>query len=292
MKNIRPDHQDMHPHYIEKMRKLPFLTIDEEYVLAKKWQQDGDTKAISHLIESHLRLVTKIASGYRGYGLPLNDLISEGNVGMMQAMKHYDPDKGYRLSTYAMFWIKSAIQDYILRSWSLVRIGTTAAQKKLFFNLRRERNRLIANSEDQELSEDYMQEIAENLGVKTEEVEEMSARMASQDYSLNAPIQTTEGNAEWVEWLADERESHEITVIEEDEAKKRRKYLTIALDHLSPRERDVIIQRRLKDPPETLETVSASMGISRERVRQIEVQAFDKLQRIMKRLARKDPLLS
>lgn len=287
MKSIG-SHQDMHPHYIERMRKLPFLTIDEEYVLAKKWREEGDAKAVSHLIESHLRLVTKIASGYRGYGLPLNDLVSEGNVGMMQAMKHYDPDKGYRLSTYAMFWIKSAIQEYILRSWSLVRIGTTAAQKKLFFNLKREQSRLLSTREG-ELSSEHFELIAENLGVKPEEVEEMTARMASQDYSLNAPIQTNEGNSEWVEWIVDERDSQEVLVIEEDEVQKRRKNLSIALDLLTPRERDVLIQRRLKDPPETLETVALSMNISRERVRQIEVQAFDKLQRIMKRLSRHQP---
>ena len=282
MKHIRHDHHDTSPHYIDRMRKLPFLTIDEEYVLAKKWREDGDSKAISHLVESHLRLVTKIASGYRGYGLPLSDLVSEGNVGMMQAMKHYDPDKGFRLSTYAMWWIKASIQDYILRSWSLVKIGTTAAQKKLFFNLRKERNRLVEGN-DRGLTPELIAQIAENLGVKTEEVEQMSVRISSQDFSLNAPIQTTEGASEWVEWLVDDRDNQEVTTIEEDEARKRRHNLTMALDHLTDREREVILHRRLKDPPETLETVAAMIGISRERVRQIEVQAFEKLQKFMKR---------
>lgn len=282
MKHIRHDPQDLSPHYIDKMRKLPFLTIDEEYVLAKKWREEGDSKAISHLVESHLRLVTKIATGYRGYGLPLGDLISEGNVGMMQAMKHYDPDKGFRLSTYAMWWIKASIQDYILRSWSLVKIGTTAAQKKLFFNLRKERNRIV-EGQDGHLTPELIAKIAENLGVKSEEVEQMSVRISAQDFSLNAPIQTTEGASEWVEWLVDERDNQEVQTIEENEARQRRNNLTMALDHLTEREREVILHRRLKDPPETLEAVAAIIGTSRERVRQIELKAFEKLQKFMRR---------
>ncbi len=285
MKHFYHDHQDMSPHYLNTMRKVPFLTIDEEYVLAKKWREDGDPRAIQHLVESHLRLVTKIASGYRGYGLPLNDLVSEGNVGMMQAMKHYDPDKGFRLSTYAMWWIKASIQEYILRSWSLVKIGTTAAQKKLFFNLRKERNRLL-EGHDTNLTPELVTQIAENLGVKDEEVIQMSMRISGQDHSLNAPIQTTEGASEWVEWLVDERESQEIKVLEENEVQRHRKNLTLAMDHLTEREREVILHRRLMDPPKTLEAVSALMGISRERVRQIEVKAFEKLQKAMKNLSR------
>jgi RNA polymerase sigma-32 factor len=231
-----------------------------------------------------MRLVAKIATGYRGYGLPLSDLISEGNVGMMQAMKHFDPDKGFRLSTYAMWWVKASIQEYILRSWSLVKIGTTAAQKKLFFNLRQEKNRLTG-SRDVQLTPALISQIAENLGVKDEEVIQMSVRISSQDLSLNAPIQTAEGSSEWVEWLSDERESQETRLIEEDEIRKRKKLLAQALDHLTERERDILTRRRLQDPPETLEIVASQIGLTRERVRQIEVKAFEKLQKAIKRLS-------
>ena len=265
---------------------MPILTIDEEYQLAKKWREEGDRHAVEKLVSSHLRLVAKIAAGYRGYGLPISDLISEGNIGMMQAMKHFDPERGFRLSTYAIWWIRASIQEYILHTWSMVKIGTTAAQKKLFFNLRKEKN-LFNENEEQYLTKEQTAKIAIKLGVKESEVIEMNQRMLSQDHSLNAPIRNTgEGESEWVDWLTDERDNQEVVAVELDELKKRRKLLDQAMMHLSQREREVIIHRRLKEPTDTLEELSIKLGISRERVRQIEVKAFEKLQKTIKRLAK------
>lgn len=281
-----PDYQELSSHYVQRMRKLPLLTIDEEYKLAKKWREEGDHHAMSKLIESHLRLVAKIATGYRGYGLPLSDLICEGNVGMMQAMKHFDPDRGFRLSTYAMWWIKAAIQDYVIRTWSLVRIGTTVGQKRLFFNLRKERKNL--GQEDLNLSPEMITELANVLGVREDEIIHMNYRLGGMDKSLNTPMKGEDGHAnggsEWVDWLADERESQEVAIIEADEVAKRKDLFNQAMESLTPREREIIYSRRLKDPVETLETVADKLDISRERVRQIELKAFEKLQRTIKQL--------
>lgn len=283
----RFDNNSMNSHYAHRIKKMPILTIDEEYQLAKKWREEGDPHAVEKLVSSHLRLVAKIAAGYRGYGLPINDLISEGNIGMMQAMKHFDPERGFRLSTYAIWWIKASIQEYILHTWSMVKIGTTAAQKKLFFNLRKEK---IQFNEDEEhhLTAKQVTKIALKLGVKESEVIEMNQRLLSQDHSLNAPIRSAgEGDSEWMDWLTDERDNQEIITVEMDELRKRRQLLDQAMQYLSPREREIIINRRLKEPTDTLEELSTKMGISRERVRQIEVKAFEKLQKMIKRLAKK-----
>lgn len=282
----RFDNNDINSHYVRHIKKMPILTIDEEYQLAKKWREEGDRQAVEKLVSSHLRLVAKIAAGYRGYGLPISDLISEGNIGMMQAMKHFDPERGFRLSTYAIWWIRAAIQEYILHSWSMVKIGTTAAQKKLFFNLRKEK-RLFNENEELYLTEQQVTEIATKLGVKETEVIEMNQRIASQDHSLNAPIRTSgEGDSEWVDWITDERDNQEVIAVELDELTKRRKLLNQAMMHLTQREQEVIIHRRLKEPGDTLEELSIKLGISRERVRQIEVKAFEKLQKTIKRLAK------
>lgn len=279
-------HNDINAHYARHIKSMPILTVDEEYQLARKWREEGDNTAVEKLVSSHLRLVAKIASGYRGYGLPLSDLISEGNIGIMQAMKHFDPERGFRLSTYAMWWIKAAIQEYILHSWSLVKIGTTAAQKKLFFNLRKEKRLFLEDRGESCLTQEQIAEIALNLKVKETEVIEMDQRISRQDHSLNAPIRTSgEGDSEWMDWIADDRANQEIDIVEQDELTKRRKLLDQAMEHLNEREREIIINRRLKDPSDTLEEMSVKLGISRERVRQIEVKAFEKLQKAMKRLA-------
>lgn len=284
----RQDFQDMSSHYVKRMKDLPLLEIDEEYQLAKQWRDSGDKKAVDKLVSSHLKLIAKVAYGYRGYGLPISDLVSEGHVGMMQAMRHYDPDKGFRLSTYAIWWIKAAIQEYILHTYSLVKMGTTSAQKKLFFNLRKEKL-AYQNFEELDLSPEKAHKIAEKLGVKVIEVMQMNHRMSATDHSLNAPIKTsTDGDSEWMDWLADDRESHDVTLAELDEVNKRRKLLDEAMDGLSERERIIIQDRRLKDKPMTLEEVSEKLGISRERVRQVEVRAFEKLQKAVKRLNRKE----
>lgn len=277
---------ELNANYARHIKSMPILTIDEEYQLAKKWREEGDRKSVEMLVACHLRLVAKIAVGYRGYGLPLSDLISEGNIGMMNAMKHFDPEKGFRLSTYAIWWIKASIQEYILHSWSLVKIGTTAAQKKLFFNLRKEK-RLLTDDENVYLDLEKISAIAIKLGVKESEVIEMNQRMAFQDYSLNATIRASgESESEWMDWLADDRDNQEMIAVESDELSKRRKLLDQAMGILTPREQEVINSRRLKDPSETLDQVSAKLKISRERVRQIEVKAFEKLQKSMKRLSK------
>ncbi|MGE0744098.1 MAG: RNA polymerase sigma factor RpoH [Rhodospirillales bacterium] len=266
--------------YLQEIRKFPVLGADEEFMLAKRWREHGDSGAAHQLVTSHLRLVAKIAMGYRGYGLPLGELISEGNVGMMQAVKRFDPDRGFRLATYAMWWIKASIQEYILHSWSLVKVGTTAAQKKLFFNLRRIKGRIKA-IEEGDLTPEHVRKIAEELNVSEDEVVSMNRRLAAPDNSLNAPVRA-DGEGEWQDWLVDETENQEIRLAESQELDKRQKLLAGALDSLNERERHIITERRLKDEPATLEDLSQKYGISRERVRQIEVRAFEKLQRAIK----------
>jgi RNA polymerase sigma-32 factor len=266
--------------YLQEIRKFPMLEQQEEYMLAKRWREHGDAEAAHRLVTSHLRLVAKIAMGYRGYGLPLGELISEGNVGMMQAVKRFDPDRGFRLATYAMWWIKASIQEYILHSWSLVKIGTTAAQKKLFFNLRRMKSQMKA-IEEGDLSPEQVKKIADALSVSEDEVINMNRRLAAPDHSLNAPLRQ-EGEGEWQDWLVDERENQEVRLAADEEMKQRQKLLGSAMDKLNPREQDILRERRLKDEPATLEELSEKYKISRERVRQIEVRAFEKLQKAIK----------
>jgi len=282
----RPEYQEMTSNYLNRMKNLPMLDIDEEYQLAKKWKETGDTKAVDKLVTSHLKLISKIAHGYRGYGLPVSDLISEGHIGMMQAMRHYDPDRGFRLSTYAIWWIKAAIQEYILHSYSLVKMGTTSAQKKLFFNLRREKS-AYQDFDELDLSPEKALAIADKLNVRVDEVMQMNHRMSTNDQSLNAQVKSSgDGSSEWMDWLADDRESHDIILAESDELSKRRALLEEAMQGLTEREMVIIRDRRLIDDPLTLEEVSEKLGISRERVRQIEVRVFDKLQKAVKRLSR------
>jgi RNA polymerase sigma-32 factor len=266
--------------YLQEIRKFPMLTPDEEFMLAKRWTEHADTEAAHRLVTSHLRLVAKIAMGYRGYGLPVGELIAEGNVGMMQAVKRFDPDRGFRLATYAMWWIRASIQEYILRSWSLVKMGTTAAQKKLFFNLRRIKGQLSAIDEG-DLSAEHVQKIAHRLDVSEQDVISMNRRLAAPDHSLNAPMRV-DGDGEWQDWLVDERPTQEQALAENEELDDRRSMLSKAMEKLSEREKHILTERRLKDEPTTLEDLSAAYGISRERVRQIEVRAFEKLQKAMK----------
>ena len=269
--------------YLQEIRKFPMLEPEEEYMLAKRWKEHEDSEAAHRLVTSHLRLVAKIAMGYRGYGLPLSELISEGNVGMMQAVKRFDPDRGFRLATYAMWWIRAAIQEYILHSWSLVKMGTTAAQKKLFFNLRKLKGQLQA-VEDGDLSPENLKKIATELDVPEADVISMNRRLASPDHSLNAPLRS-DSEGEWQDWLVDETESQEIKLGERQELGLRRDLLEKAMTHLNERERHILGERRLKDNPTTLEDLSQQYGISRERVRQIEVRAFEKLQKAIKAAA-------
>ncbi len=269
--------------YLQEIRKFPMLEPEEEYMLAKRWKEREDSEAAHRLVTSHLRLVAKIAMGYRGYGLPLSELISEGNVGMMQAVKRFDPDRGFRLATYAMWWIRAAIQEYILHSWSLVKMGTTAAQKKLFFNLRKLKGQLQA-VEDGDLSPENLKKIATELDVPEADVISMNRRLASPDHSLNAPLRS-DSEGEWQDWLVDETESQETKLGERQELGLRRDLLEKAMTHLNERERHILGERRLKDNPTTLEDLSQQYGISRERVRQIEVRAFEKLQKAIKAAA-------
>ncbi|MDA8231896.1 MAG: RNA polymerase sigma factor RpoH [Magnetospirillum sp.] len=269
--------------YLQEIRKFPMLGPDEEYVLAKRFREHGDGSAANKLVTSHLRLVAKIAMGYRGYGLPMGELISEGNVGMMQAVKRFDPDRGFRLATYAMWWIRAAIQEYILHSWSLVKMGTTAAQKKLFFNLRKLKGQMQA-IEEGDLSPENVRKIAEELDVTEADVVSMNRRLSSPDHSLNAPVRT-DGEGEWQDWLVDDRDDQETELGEREEMGRRRKLLSLALKNLNERERHILTQRRLKEEPVTLEDLSQQYGISRERVRQIEVRAFEKLQKSIKNAA-------
>jgi RNA polymerase sigma-32 factor len=269
--------------YLQEIRKFPMLAVDEEFMLAKRWQEHQDTEAAHRLVTSHLRLVAKIAMGYRGYGLPLSELISEGNVGMMQAVKRFDPDRGFRLATYAMWWIRAAIQEYILHSWSLVKMGTTAAQKKLFFNLRKLKGQLQA-IEEGDLSPENVSKIATALEVPEQDVVNMNRRLSAPDHSLNAPLRA-DSEGEWQDWLVDEGESQETKLGERQELGLRRDLLVKAMSHLNERERDILTHRRLREQPTTLEDLSQKYGISRERVRQIEVRAFEKLQKAIKSAA-------
>jgi RNA polymerase sigma-32 factor len=268
--------------YLEEIRRFPMLEPEEEFILAKRWQEQGDTEAAHRLVTSHLRLVAKIAMGYRGYGLPLNEIISEGNVGLMQAVKRFDPDRGFRLATYAMWWIRAAIQEYILHSWSLVKMGTTAAQKKLFFNLRKLKGQMQAIDEG-DLAPETVQAIAERLDVTETEVIEMNRRLEGGDRSLNVPLRV-DSDTDWQDWLVDEAASQETTLADADEFDHRMSLLHRAMSVLNERERHILTERRLKDEPTTLEELSGEYGISRERVRQIEVRAFAKLQRAIKAL--------
>ena len=266
--------------YLDEIRKFPMLEPTEEFTLAKAWRDAGDREAAHRLVTSHLRLVAKIAMGYRGYGLPIGEVVSEGNVGLMQAVKRFDPDKGFRLATYAMWWIKAAIQEYILRSWSLVKMGTTANQKKLFFNLRKAKGRISALDEG-DLKPDQVKQIATRLGVPEQDVVEMNRRLSG-DTSLNAPLRE-EGEGEWQDWLVDNSPSQETVLVREEEGQNRLSALRDALGVLNPRERRIFEARRLADDPITLEDLSGEFGVSRERVRQIEVRAFEKVQEAVKR---------
>jgi len=267
--------------YLQEIRRFPMLQPREEYMLAKRYLEHNDPKAAHRLVTSHLRLVAKIAMGYRGYGLPIGEVISEGNVGLMQAVKRFEPDRGFRLATYAMWWIKASIQEYILRSWSLVKIGTTANQKRLFFNLRKLKSRIQA-LDDGDLNPDQVREIATRLKVSEDEVVSMNRRLTG-DTSLNAPLRTSEGEGgEWQDWLVDDSSSQEQTLIEQDELENRREMLEHAMDDLSDREKRIFSARKLAEEPLTLEELSTEFGISRERVRQIEVRAFEKVQNAVK----------
>ncbi len=270
--------------YLQEVRKFPMLEPGEEFMLAKRWQEHADQDAAEKLVTSHLRLVARIAMGYRGYGLPIGEVISEGNVGLMQAVKRFDPDKGFRLATYAMWWIRASIQEYILRSWSLVKMGTTAAQKKLFFNLRRAKSQLQA-LDDGDLRPDQVQTIAKRFGVSEADVVSMNRRLGG-DTSLNVPMRNgEEGSGEWMDWLKDDGPLQDELVADAQESEVRHDMLVEAMDSLNEREKHILTERRLTENPQTLEELSQEYGISRERVRQIEVRAFEKLQRSMRNKA-------
>ena len=277
-------------HYLQQIKKFPMLSQKEEMSLARKWINKGDTAAAHKLVTSHLRLVARIAMGYKGYGLPITELISEGNIGLMQAVKKYDPEKGFRLSTYAMWWIRAAIQEYVLRSWSLVKIGTTAAQKKLFFNLKKIKNQLTSYN-DGSLKPDQVKEIAERLDVTEAEVSDMEGRISCTDYSLNAVV-SEDGESEWQDWLVDEDADQEVKLAEKEELSKRKNLLSKAINILNEREQEIIHARKLSEIPKTLEELSKAYKISRERVRQIEEKAFAKLQLEMVNLAKETKLIS
>ncbi len=271
--------------YLSEIRKFPLLEKNEEFMLANRWRDHEDTEAAEKMVTSHLRLVAKIAMGYRGYGLPLGEVISEGNVGLMQAVKKFDPDKGFRLATYAMWWIRASIQEYILRSWSLVKLGTTAAQKKLFFNLRRLKGEIQA-LEEGDLRPENVTEIATRLDVTEAEVISMNRRMSGSDASLNAPLGGMDGDGEWQDWLADDEPNQADEFAQNDEFQARMGLLETAMEGLSDREKHIIAERRLKDEPMTLEDLSQVYNVSRERIRQIEVRAFEKLQKAMRAAAK------
>jgi len=266
--------------YLSEIRKFPLLSPEDEYMFAKRWKEHEDPEAARRLVTSHLRLVAKIAMGYRGYGLPVSEIVSEGNVGLMQAVKRFDPDRGFRLATYAMWWIRASIQEYVLRSWSMVKMGTTAAQKKLFFNLRKAKNNIGA-IEEGDLTPEHVATLSDQLGVTPTEVTEMNRRLSGGDASLNAPLRS-ESESEWQDWLADDTADQETRLAEREEMGDRHNLLIGAMKDLTDRERDIIQARRLQDEPATLEELSQKYGVSRERVRQIEVRAFEKLQRGMK----------
>jgi len=272
--------------YLQEIRKFPMLAPDEEFMLAKRWREHEDRTAAHALVTSHLRLVAKIAMGYRGYGLPVSELIAEGNIGMMQAVKRFDPDRGFRLSTYAMWWIRAAIQEYILHSWSLVKLGTTAAQKKLFFNLRRIKGQIKA-LEEGDMTDENVAEVAKRLAVTEDEVVMMNRRLMAPDHSLNAPLKI-DGEGEWQDWLADESTGQDVLLEERDETERRQRMLKQSLKVLNERELRILTERRLREDPATLEDLSKDYGISRERVRQIEVRAFEKLQKAMRQSVLQD----
>jgi RNA polymerase sigma-32 factor len=277
--------------YLDHIKKFPMLEAGEEYLLAKDWLEKQDTKAAHKLVTSHLRLVAKIAMGYRGYGLPIADLIAEGNIGMMHAVKKFDPEKGFRLATYAMWWIKAAIQEFVLRSWSQVKIGTTASQKKLFFNLRKIKGKINA-LEDGDLTPNQVNHIAKSLDVSEDDVVSMNRRMLGGDHSLNSQINRQDGEeAEWQDMLTDERDNQETQYVDHQEKSIRNKMMLEALDYLKPREKDIIIKRRLTENPKTLEELSQEYKVSRERIRQIETRAFEKLQTIVKSKAKELKLI-
>ncbi len=279
--------------YLQEIRKFPLLEPEQEYMLAKRWVEDQDATAAHQLVTSHLRLAAKIAMGYRGYGLPQAEVISEANVGLMQAVKRFDPEKGFRLATYAMWWIRASIQEYILRSWSLVKLGTTSAQKKLFFNLRKAKSRIGA-LEDGDLRPEHVEKIATDLGVTTDEVISMNRRLSGGDASLNATVGSAEGDSamQWQDWLEDEGADQAEDYAERDELEARRALLAEAMDVLNDRERDILTQRRLSDQPVTLEELSGQYDVSRERIRQIEVRAFEKLQKRMRDLAKEQGMFA
>jgi len=274
--------------YLSQIKKFPMLAAEEEYMLAKNWRTTGNIKSAEKLVTSHLRLVAKIAMGYRGYGLPVNEMISEGNVGLMQAVKKFKPEKGFRLATYAMWWIKASIQEYIMRSWSLVKIGTTTAQKKLFFNLKKIKNQIAPKSEG-DLKDEHVTEIANKLDVSKDEVVSMNRRLSGKEFSLNSPI--GEGGDEWQDWIEDKELDHELKFAQQEEMKQRKNLLTDSIKILNDREKEIIYARRLNDEPITLEDLSKKYKISRERIRQIENKAFEKLQKHMLNSAKSKNLL-
>ena len=274
--------------YLSQIKKFPMLAAEEEYMLAKNWKTTGNIKAAEKLVTSHLRLVAKIAMGYKGYGLPINEMISEGNVGLMQAVKKFEPEKGFRLATYAMWWIRASIQEYILRSWSLVKIGTTTAQKKLFFNLKKIKNQIAPRSEG-DLREEHVSEIADKLDVSKEEVISMNRRLSGKEFSLNA--QVGEDGDEWQDWLIDKEMDHDLKFAHKEEMKNRKDLLSDSIKILNDREKEILYARRLNDEPTTLEELSKKHKISRERVRQIENKAFEKLQKHMLNSAKSKNLL-
>ena len=274
--------------YLSQIKKFPMLAAEEEYMLAKNWQSTGNVKSAEKLVTSHLRLVAKIAMGYKGYGLPLNEMISEGNVGLMQAVKKFEPEKGFRLATYAMWWIKASIQEYILRSWSLVKIGTTTAQKKLFFNLKKIKNQISPQSEG-DLRKEHVEDIAKRLSVSEDEVVSMNRRLSGKEQSLNAPI--GEDGDEWQDWVVDNEMDHELKIAQSDEMEQRKDLLQDSIKVLNDREKEILYSRRLNDEPTTLDELSKKFKISRERVRQIENKAFEKLQKHMLNSAKSKNLL-
>ena len=274
--------------YLSQIKKFPMLAAEEEYMLAKNWQSTGNIKSAEKLVTSHLRLVAKIAMGYKGYGLPLNEMISEGNVGLMQAVKKFEPEKGFRLATYAMWWIKASIQEYILRSWSLVKIGTTTAQKKLFFNLKKIKNQISPQSEG-DLRKEHVEDIAKRLSVSENEVVSMNRRLSGKEQSLNAPI--GEDGDEWQDWVVDNEMDHELKIAQSDEMEQRKDLLKDSIKMLNDREKKILYSRRLTDEPITLDELSKKYKISRERVRQIENKAFEKLQKHMLNSAKSKNLL-
>ena len=276
--------------YLAQIKKFPMLDAEEEYMLAKNWRENGNLQSAHKLVTSHLRLVAKIAMGYRGYGLPVNEMISEGNIGLMQAVKKFDPDKGFRLATYAMWWIKAAIQEYVLRSWSLVKMGTTSAQKKLFFNLKKIKNQ-IAPGQDGDLRDEQVKEISKRLDVDSNEVVNMNRRMMGQEKSLNDPIKSGETD-EWQDWLVDESLDQELLISQQQEYNDKKELLKSAMKILNEREKEIIIARRLNENPSTLEDLSKKYKISRERIRQIETKAFEKLQKSMINASKSKNLLT